>query len=225
MVWRFVDAPVSGQINSGVYLAQTQDDFDGVNLVCDDVYGRECGWLGPDAIPLTKDPYHASSTYLVAADAGRLVGIMRLVADSAQGLPVEQFASVDPLRGAPGSRRLIECQRLMVLNAYRNVRLEAFPYGVFAGLVKGCLHWCLTHGWTHIVADLFLNTATTPMTTLLAIGFEDTGIEFVDTELAEPDRSVALLLRVGELFSRTFRSNSPFYRYLIERDPTVRVYH
>ncbi len=69
------------------------------------------------------------------------------------------------------------------------------------------------------------STATTPMAPLLALGFTETGIEFVDTELAEPDESVALLLEVGELFSRPFRSSNPFYRYLMTPCGVVDVYH
>ena len=62
------------------------------------------------------------------------------------------------------------------------------------------------------------------MRTLLSMGFTETGLEFVDTELNEPDRSVALLLQVGELFSRSFRSDAPFYRYLMSYDEVVDVY-
>lgn len=147
---------------------------------------------------------------------------MRLVRDSTDGLPIEQFADITELRGR--NRRLIECQRLMILSECRNQRLPEMPYGVFAALVKGCLHWSLRNNYSHIVADLFLSTATTPMAPLLALGFTETGIEFVDSELDEPDRSIALLLDLGELFSRAFRCTSPFYRYLMEPDTEVAVY-
>jgi N-acyl-L-homoserine lactone synthetase len=220
--WRFVADCSQRPGGSGVYLA-AESDFDDVDAVWREVYGRECEWLPADAPALHKDQYHQHSTYLLAGLDGRAVGTMRLVSDSAMGLPVEQFATIDKLRD-DGRRRLVECQRLMVIKEYRDRRLPGMPYGAFAALIKGGLHWCLRNGYTHIVADLFVNTATTPMTSLLALGFTETGIEFVDSELTEPDVSVALILEAGELFSRPFRSSNPFYRYLMEPDPEVAVY-
>jgi hypothetical protein len=221
--WKFVDEPAVLSNDSGVFVATSESDLDNVDTLWREVYGQEYGWLPADSPALHKDWYHPHSAYLVAAVNGRAVGTMRLVADSPQQLPIEQFTSIEQLRD-PGRRRLIECQRLMVLKEYRNTRQAGMPFGVFGALVKGCLHWCLRNGFSHIVADLFVNTATTPMAPLLAIGFEETGIEFVDTELDEPDLSVALLLDLGELFSRSFRSSSPFYRYLMEHDAHVAVY-
>ncbi|MDQ2583485.1 GNAT family N-acetyltransferase [Saccharothrix yanglingensis] len=222
LLWRFVEdcAPVPN--GSGIRLATIESDFDDVDTVWREVYGREHGWLPADAPALHKDRYHPNSAYLIAAADGHPVGTMRLVVDTPEGLPIEQFTGIDALR--VGDRRLVECQRLMVMGEYRNRRAPGMPYGVFAALVKGCLHWCLRHGYSHIVADLFLNTSTTPMAPLLALGFTETGIEFVDSELDEPDRSVALLLELGELFSRPFRSTNPFYRYLIEPDTNIAVY-
>jgi len=204
-----------------VYKAATEDDFEAVDAIWNAVYGAECGWLKPADGLRHKDRYHTYSTYLLAKVAGRPVGTMRLVADSPESLPIEQFVSIAELRG---DRRIIECQRLMVLADYRNKRWPELPYGVLGALVKACLHWCVVNGVTHILADLFLNTKTTPLQSLMAIGFEETGKEFIDTELNEPDRSVALLLRVGELFSRPFRTTSPFYRYLMAYDDHVHVY-
>lgn len=112
--------------------------------------------------------------------SGEVAGTMRLVSDSPEGLPVEQFVSIGDLRA---DRRLIECQRLMVLPGYRGRRWPELAYGVLGGLVKACLHWCIVHGVTHIVADLFTDTPTTPLVPLMALGFESTGTEFVDTEL------------------------------------------
>ncbi|OLR94849.1 N-acyl amino acid synthase FeeM domain-containing protein [Actinokineospora bangkokensis] len=203
-------------------MACADSDYDEVDGLWRAVYGREHGWLPPDAPELHKDWFHPHSAYLLAATGGRVVGTMRLVRDSSLRLPIEQFADITALRGE--GRRLVECQRLMILEEFRNQRYPEMPYGVFAALSKGCLHWCLRNGYSHIVADLFRNTATTPMGPLLALGFTETGIEFVDTELDEPDTSTALLLDTGELFSRGYRSDSPFYRYLVAPDADVAVY-
>ncbi|UMP00001.1 N-acyl amino acid synthase FeeM domain-containing protein [Amycolatopsis sp. EV170708-02-1] len=222
MPWRFSESPSGITADSGVYIASTESDLDDVDDLWREVYGHQYGWLPVNAPALHKDHYHHNSTYLLGVSEGRAVGTMRLVRDSPQRLPVEQFTSIEELRAE--ERRLIEVQRLMIIDEYRNRRVPGMPFGVFAALIKGCLHWCLRNGYSHIVADLFLNTATTPMSPLLALGFQQTGIEFVDTELDEPDRSVALLLEVGELFSRPFRTTNAFYRYLIEPDAAIDVY-
>jgi N-acyl-L-homoserine lactone synthetase len=223
MDWGFVPTRKARVNGYSVYPAETDSDFRLVDDVWRTVYGREFGWLPTDAVGLHQDRYHPHSVYLLAAVEDEVVGTMRLVRDSPEGLPVEQFVSIEKVR-ADGNRLLIECQRLMILAEHRNRRLPQMPYGVLAALVKGCLHWCIRNGVTHIVADLFASTATTPMAPLLALGFTETGLEFVDTELDEPDRSVALLLEVGELFSRSFRSDSAFYRYLMTPDEVTDVY-
>lgn len=224
MDWRFVDQTPGVVDGFAVRKAAGDSDLDEVDKLWRAVYGDECGWLATDASALHKDRFHPHSVYLLASAEGKVVGTMRLVLDSDERLPVEQFVDIERLRGH-GDRRLIECQRLMILPDLRNKRFPSMPFGVLAVLVKGCLHWCLQNGISHIVADLFLNTATTPMAPLLALGFTETGLEFVDTELDEPDRSVALLLDVGELFSRPFRCDNPFYRYLMAPDEIVDVYH
>lgn len=223
MTWEFFEAlPATNK--RAVYLADSEEDFDSVEALWRDVYGDELGWLPKASQPLRRDRYHQHSVYLIARIAGQAVGTMRLVRDSAEGLPIEQFVSIQQLRD-PLDQRLVECQRLMISDKWRNTRTPDMPHGVFAALTKGCLHWCLTNNFSHIIADLFENTPTTPVTPLLAIGFENTGISFIDTELEEPDISTALLLNVGELFSRPYRCATPFYRYLMEPDNAVDVYH
>ncbi|MDI2132414.1 N-acyl amino acid synthase FeeM domain-containing protein [Yinghuangia seranimata] len=220
--WKFVPHVRDPDLPSSVYRAASDADFVAIDGLWADVYGAEFGWLPSGTGPAYKDRYHENATYLLARVEHQVVGTMRLVADSAGGLPIEQFVGIDDIR--PG-RRLIECQRLMILPEFRNRRFPEFPQGVLAGLVKGCIHWCLANGVTHILADLFTQTATTPIGPLRALGFEETGKEFVDTELSQAGSSVALLLRTGELFSRTFRTASPFYRYLMEYDEFVDVYN
>lgn len=218
--WEFIEE-TGHPVDAGVYKAISPSDFEQVNTLWRRVYGEEFGWLSPSDGVLLKDRYDSHSTYLLAKIDGQVVGTMRLVTDSDEGLPVEQFVSIEDLRG---SRRLMECQRLMILPDYRNKRWPALPHGVLGGLVKGCLHWCLANGVSHILADLFMGTKTTPLKPLMALGFQETGKEFIDSELAESDKSIALILEVGELFSRSFRTTAPFYQYLMEPDDFVRVY-
>jgi N-acyl-L-homoserine lactone synthetase len=220
--WEFVEEPKVKDGPYRIYRAVYPVDFEAVNELWTDVYGRELGWLPPNASLGHRDRYHPHSTYLMAMAEGQVVGTMRLVSDSPVGLPIEQFVSISDLREP--DRRLIECQRLMIRDTYRNKRWPELPFGVFAALAKACIHWCVLNGSTHIIADVFSGTQTTPIAPLLALGFEHTGKEFVDTELDEPDKSLALLLAVGELFSRPFRTRSPFYRYLMEYDELLDIY-
>jgi N-acyl-L-homoserine lactone synthetase len=220
--WEFVEEPKVTHGPYRIYRAVYPVDFAAVDELWNDVYGRELGWLSPDAELIHRDRYHPHSTYLMAMAEGEVVGTMRLVSDSPVALPIEQFVSISDLREP--DRRLIECQRLMIRDRYRNKRWPEFPFGVFAALAKACIHWCVLNGQTHIIADVFSGTQTTPIAPLLALGFEETGKEFVDTELDEPDKSLALLLPVAELFSRPFRTRSPFYRYLMEYDELLDIY-
>ncbi|MEU9607613.1 GNAT family N-acyltransferase [Streptomyces sp. NPDC048057] len=220
--WEFQEEPKDSEQPFFLHVASTEADFEAVDMLWEAVYGEECGWLPAANGPWHKDRYDDQSVYLLARAEGRVVGTMRLVVDGAGGLPIEQFVPVDDLRDQ--QRRLIECQRLMILPDFRNRRYDAMPYGVLAALVKGCIHWCIVHNITHIVADLFTDTKTTPIGPLIALGFEETGKEFIDTELEGSGRSIALLLRVAELFSRPFRTSAPFYRYVMEYDGSVDVY-
>lgn len=219
--WQFAEK--IRQVNDRYYVsrASAEQDLEAVDFLWNAVYGDECGWLGPTTGPRYLDRYHAHSTYLVARAEGRPAGTMRLVVDSAEGLPIEQFADISDLRG---NRMLVECQRLMILQEFRNRQWRELPYGVLGALFKACLHWCLANSLTHVIADLFTSTKTTPMSVLLGMGFEETGKEFIDTELDEAGTSVALILKLGELFSRSFRTENPFYRYLAEYDENIDVY-
>jgi N-acyl amino acid synthase FeeM len=218
--WQFTEQPRSlGDYR--VHRAGSERDLAAVDSLWNAVYGDECGWLKPADGPRYLDRFHPHSTYLVAWVADEPVGTMRLVADSPAGLPIEQFASISELRG---NRALVECQRLMILQEFRNRRWQQLPYGVLGALFKACLHWCITNSLSHIVADCFTATKTTPIGILKNLGFEDTGKVFIDTELDEPGESIALILKVGELFSRPFRTDSPFFRYLMEYDEYIDVY-
>jgi N-acyl-L-homoserine lactone synthetase len=219
--WYFAESQREPDGSHYVYTAKENDDLAAVDALWNTVYGDEFGWLKKAAGPHYLDRFHKHSVYLIAKAEGRAVGTMRLVFDSPEGLPVEQFTSISELRG---KRTLIECTRLMILPEYRNRSWPEMPFGVLGALFKGCLHWSIANSYTHIIADLFVDTKTTPIATLLGMGFEETGKEFIDSELHEPDRSVALILKVGELFSRSFRTNRPFYRYLMEYDERIDVY-
>jgi hypothetical protein len=200
-----------------VWVATSEEELAEVDGLWRDVYGRERHWLDPEQHgELYRDRYHAHSTYLVASADDRAIGTMRLVSNSDERLPVQQFMSPDALTRR---MRVIECQRLMVRADYRKRRDErTCPFGVFASLIKATLHHCLRNRVTHVVADLFTDTDTTPMGQLGALGFRQLGEPFVDFELSEKSTSVALMLEIADLLSAAFRHKEPFHRYLVTPD-------
>lgn len=137
--------------------------------------------------------------------------MMRLVHDSPIGLPIEQFVDVSDLKRG---RKVIECQRLMVLSEYRTYRDRVLPFGAFGALVKSTVHHCLEQQRDHIIADCFLNTPTTPIRQLKGIGFVETGRTFTDHELAESGESTALLLKMETLHQLIRAAETDYFRYL-----------
>ncbi|GAA3854492.1 hypothetical protein GCM10022243_20010 [Saccharothrix violaceirubra] len=218
MGWKFVEPSKDPRRPLRIYRATTAEHLDRVDLLWKEVYGRECGWLAAGAGTPRTDGFHPHSVYLLADVDGETVGTMRLVRDSPeQGLPVGRFLPVADLKGPV----TLECQRLMVLAEHRRRRWPELPFGVLAALIKACLHWCVRTDVTHVLADVFLDTATTPMAPLVELGFAETGRTFVDTELHEPSKSTVLVMRINELVSRSFRADNPFYRYLMDFDPII----
>jgi len=217
MTNQMVSMPETGLHGFAVSLATTEAELGAVDDLWRAVYGRERGWIDPlQRGCLYRDRYHDHSIYLLASAEGHAVGTMRLVLNSGSGLPVEQFVS---LNEGGGATRSIECQRLMVLPAYRKRRDEQrCPYGVFAALMKATLHHCLENRITHVVADLFLDTDTTPRRQLAVLGFRELGEPFVDFELTEASKSIALILEIADLLATTFRDKDAFHRYLVTPD-------
>jgi N-acyl amino acid synthase FeeM len=150
------------------------------------------------------------------------VGTLRIVLDSKIGLPIEQFFMLGPLKE---TQRFAESQRLMVSPAFRSHKLDGAPYGMWAGLIKACVHYCFMHKISCVLADVFTNSSNSPMVEKFEkIGFSQIGCSFQDTELDAPGSSLAMLLTLSQLLSRAYSSRNPFFRYLIEFDPAFDFY-
>lgn len=212
-----LDFPVPTRRTNQVYIASTEPDLAKVQAIWEEVYKEELGWLDETNTDPRNDRFHASSVYLLATGSeGEPVGVMRMVIDSAQGLPVENFIDIAPLRhAAQGS--LVECARLMVPARYRDQKFAAYPHGVFAALVKAALHHCLKEKNYNVLANCFLDTRTTPIKALLQMGFKDLNIRFRD-ELKEASECTVLHLDIKDMLSIFYGRENGLGNYIMMRN-------
>jgi N-acyl-L-homoserine lactone synthetase len=212
-----LDFPVPTRRTNQVYIASTEPDLAKVQAIWEEVYKEELGWLDETNTDPRNDRFHASSVYLLATDSeGEPVGVMRMVIDSAQGLPVENFIDITPLRhAAQGS--LVECARLMVPARYRDQKFAAYPHGVFAALVKAALHHCLKEKNYNVLANCFLDTRTTPIKALVQMGFKDLNIRFRD-ELKEASECTVLHLDIKDMLSIFYGQENGLGNYIMMRN-------
>lgn len=212
-----LDFPVPTRRTNQVYIASAEPDLAKVQAIWEEVYKEELGWLDETNTDPRNDRFHASSVYLLATGSeGEPVGVMRMVIDSAQGLPVENFIDIAPLRhAAQGS--LVECARLMVPARYRDQKFAAYPHGVFAALVKAALHHCLKEKNYNVLANCFLDTRTTPIKALLQMGFKDLNIRFRD-ELKEASECTVLHLDIKDMLSIFYGRENGLGNYIMMRN-------
>ena len=212
-----LDFPVPTRRTNQVYIASTEPDLAKVQAIWEEVYKEELGWLDETNTDPRNDRFHASSVYLLATGSeGEPVGVMRMVIDSAQGLPVENFIDITPLReAAQGS--LVECARLMVPARYRDQKFTAYPHGVFAALVKAALHHCLKEKNYNVLANCFLDTRTTPIKALVQMGFKDLNIRFRD-ELKEASECTVLHLDIKDMLSIFYGQENGLGNYIMMRN-------
>jgi hypothetical protein len=200
-------------------IARTEADITQVAQLWRAIYIKERQWLRPSPHSLVHDDYHECSTYLLARSGCKAVGTVRLVMDSETGLPVERFLPLGPLKRPSG---VAEAQRLMVAAEARHLACRGAPFGVWAGLVKACVHLCFAKGISHVVADVF--TERSMIAKFRALGFEKVGDAFVDGELDESSTSVAMLLTLEQLLKHAYQRRDRFFSYLFAFDPAFEFY-
>lgn len=212
-----LDVPVSASYTSQIHIATSDADLAKVKIIWELVYKEELSWLDEHSTDPSNDIYHQSSVYLLATDdTGEPVGVMRMVMDSEQVLPAEKFVDISKLREcAQGT--LVECARLMVPVKYRDQKFADFPYGIFAALVKFALHECLKNKNYNVIANCFIDTRTTPIKTLLQMGFRDLNVRFRD-ELNEASDCTVLHLDVKDMLSIFYSAQSSFGNYIMMRN-------
>jgi len=203
-------------------IAGSPAEFDMIDHLWREVYVEERKWLSPQAKNIFADKYHPHSAYLLALMNERPIGTVRIVLDSAIGLPIEQFFVLGPLKE---SQRFAESQRLIVSPTFRKRKVKGAPYGMWAALIKACVHYCFLNKVSCVLADVFTDAANLPMVEKFErIGFHKIGCPFQDTELDAPGSSIAMLLTLPQLLSRVYTSPSPFFEYLLQYDPTFSFY-
>lgn len=203
-------------------LAKSDEDLSKVDLLWKKVYVEEKKWLPSCLLETIKDKYHPYSSYILATTANDApVGTMRIVFDSEVGLPIEQFF---PLNLLKETTNFAESQRMMIASEYRNCRFNNAPFGAGVGLIKACIHFCFLNKISHVVADVFINTSTTPIEKFKMIGFEEIGADFQDTELSDSSKSIAMLLTFPKLLSKIYKNRGEFFNYLISFDSAFEFY-
>lgn len=203
-------------------VAGTPAEFEMVDQLWREVYVEERRWLPPEPKNIYADKYHPHSAYLLAIKDETPIGTMRIVLDSQVGLPIEQFFVLGPLKE---SQKFAESQRLIVSPTFRNRKVKGAPYGMWAALIKACVHYCFLHRVSYVLADVFTDAANLPMVKKFErIGFHKIGCPFQDTELDAPGSSIAMLLTLSQLLARVYTSPSPFFEYLLQFDPAFAFY-
>lgn len=212
-----LDIPAPIRRTNQVCIAESEDDLAKVRRVWEEVYKEELGWLDEHHTDPRNDPYHPASVYLLATGPeGEPVGVMRMVIDGDQGLPVENFIDIASLRQS-AQGRLVECARLMVPARYRDQKFAAYPHGVFAALVKAALHHCLRERNYNVLANCFLETRTTPIKALTHLGFRDLHIRFRD-ELNEASECTVLHLDIKDMLSIFYGQDNGLGNYIMMRN-------
>lgn len=203
-------------------------ELDEIDRLWRSVYAAELGWISRTSeLSVFKDEFHQDAVYLTARLLGKAVGLMRILYRRERGLPAERFVSLDGLIREPGAT-VIECQRLIVAKEYRSYRSPAAPFGIWPALMKATMQYSLINSIGYMIADCFVDTDTTPIKSLMSIGFRQTGIVFTDTELANVSSSTILLLDVRDMVGICYRRYSAFSAYLLSHDPCLRfpgTYH
>ncbi|SDX04178.1 Acetyltransferase (GNAT) domain-containing protein [Pseudomonas syringae] len=199
-----------------VQRARSDLELASVSAIWKEVYSEELGWLDRDNTDPRNDRYHTNSVYLLATDdSGAPVGVMRMIVDGDQGLPIDKFADISALReNAQGT--LIECARLMVPARYRDQVFAAYPYGIFAALVKAALQYCLKEKNYNVLANCFLDTQNTPIKALTHLGFKDLNIHFSD-ELHETSLCTLLHLDIKDMLSLFYGPEKSIGHYIMAR--------
>ena len=204
-----------------IRFADSIESLEVANKIWSAVYKEELSWLPKNSKQTVyHDAYHEYSRYMLAYVDGKPAGLMRLVHNSDVGFPVNQFVATDDMIKEENASA-IECQRLLVLPEYREARSSELPFGIWPAFMKATLQYCLRYSIGYMLADCFLYTPTTPIKSLLRIGFQKTGVEFMDTELADMGPSTVLVLDNRDMLKFIYSKQRPFNKYLATHDASI----
>jgi N-acyl-L-homoserine lactone synthetase len=130
-----------------------------------EVFVEELGWMARKdrgAHILVDEFDQESANYAAYDDEDVIVGSLRVVPDSALGLPLERCRV---LNGYRGNRRLVELSRLAVAPEWRGMVLAAL-------LMKAGYQCAVRMGATHIVLDTYVGNCQRTERLYEKMGFE-----------------------------------------------------
>jgi predicted GNAT family N-acyltransferase len=140
---------------------------------------------------LRTDRFDKLSTFIIANLAGKTIAALRLIPDSAEGLPIEEHLDLTSLRTK--NSKLGEVSRLACLKEYRNHTVVHQGLGFFKELVQ-------TLDISHLVIESLLRTTKLYQ----SFGFTPIDKPFYDpTVAASPGdmspNSLAMLIRAADI--------------------------
>jgi GNAT superfamily N-acetyltransferase len=152
----------------------------------------------PDSGPLGTHDLHA--TYFVATVGPELVGTIKVVSDSMEGLPCEGAIDLTDLRRLGSLGSLVELGNFAVLPSFRSA-------GVGVLLMRHAVrHAALQLGATHALADFFIDDSPSRSMFFRALGFVPVGPPYRDHRfVGSPTSQISVL----DLFLALARSARP----------------
>jgi predicted GNAT family N-acyltransferase len=183
---------------SGVVLrlARSKTERADVVRLRDAVYVQDQGRLADVADTAgTFDRYDAYAEYILAYDGDEAVGTVKLIADSAAGLPCDTVVDLTELRGL-GDSRLVEFGHLMTLPRIRGQEVG------MALMREGLVRCVARHGATHILGDFFVDDGGGLRSFYTDIGFVGLGAPYQDARFKDAPLSLVGVLDVRAAAAR-----------------------
>lgn len=191
---------------------QNEDDMVGVTSLWHDVYGAEFGWLTNQADPRTDGFHHRSAYYVSLLNGIYPIGTMRIVSGQTLGFHITDAVEIREI--ALRQPKIIEIQRLMVREEYRDKRFPGAPFGVYGCMVKACLHHAIAHGIDTILADCHRDVVLSPLKSMKQMGFQDTGETYIDSMNGLV--CIILTIETKNWLRNIYCQKSKFYRHLLD---------
>jgi len=176
-----------------------------------EVYVEDLGWLPSHPSGLIRDGYDDLAYNYAAFDGdGAIVGSMRVVPDSAAGLPLERCA---PLNGFRTGKKLVELCRLVVHPELKRSRL-----GVL--LMKAGYQRAVMHGASHIMLDTYVGDGET-CDLYRKFGFVDVTGQYEDTEWRYERPVITLSLDIAAAHRDLHETRATLLRHFVSPDPAI----
>ena len=191
-----------------IRVAESAADRAAVMLLRDIVYVRDQGRLtGSRDMATTFDKFDSRADYLLAHAGGEPIGAVKIIADSAAGLPCEDVVDIAPLRQLDGAR-LVEFGHLLTVPRARN-------QSVGMRLMRAALlHALGTRCATHIIGDFFIDDGDRDggdgeglRSFYRLIGFTPVGAPYRDTRFKDSPLSLVAVLDLPDADRRRATSS------------------